>query len=120
SIFPYTTLFRSLVSKGKTDKNGKTKGDKEVPGLAGIEGRMITPALLVDVYFHDMQEAIRAEEATIETAQARMTEIEEEQSNEEGLFADLEKVNVTEVNKLLKQLKPSKKVKVPIADGYNI
>src|SRR5690606_26488318 len=63
---------------------------------------------------------IRAEEATIETAQARMTEIEEEQSNEEGLFADLEKVNVTEVNKLLKQLKPSKKVKVPIADGYNI
>src|SRR5690606_19486450 len=95
--------YQRLVIKGKTDKNGKTKGDKEVPGLAGIEGRMITPALLVDVYFQTEQEAIRAEEATIETAQARMTEIEEEQSSEDGLFADLEKVNAAEVNKLLKQ-----------------
>src|SRR5690606_32053032 len=94
--------YQRLMIKGKTDKNGKTKGDKEVPGLAGIEGRMITPELLIDVYFQDMQEAIRAEEATIETAQARMSEIEEEQSSEDGLFADLEKVNATEVNKLLK------------------
>lgn len=112
--------YQRLVIKGKTDKNGKTKGDKEVPGLAGIEGRMITPELLIEVYFQDMQEAIRAEEATIETAQARMAEIEEEQNSEDGLFADLEKVNATEVNKLLKQLKPSKKVKVPVADGHNI
>lgn len=94
--------YQRLVIKGKTDKNGKTKGDKEVPGLAGIEGRMITPELLIEAYFQDMQEAIRAEEAKVETAQARMTEIEEEQSSEDGLFADLEKVNATEVNKLLK------------------
>lgn len=94
--------YQRLVIKGKTDKNGKTKGDKEVPGLAGIEGRMISPALLVEVYFQEMQEAIRAEEAKVETAQARMSEIEEEQSSEDGLFADLEKVNATEVNKLLK------------------
>lgn len=94
--------YQRLVIKGKTDKNGKTKGDKEVPGLAGIEGRMISPALLVEVYFQEMQEAIRAEEAKVETAQARMTEIEEEQSSEDGLFADLEKVNAAEVNKLLK------------------
>lgn len=94
--------YQRLVIKGKTDKNGKTKGDKEIPGLAGIEGRMITPELLIEVYFQDMQEAIRAEEATIETAQARMAEIEEEQNSEDGLFADLEKVNATEVNKLLK------------------
>ena len=100
--------YQRLVIKGKTDKNGKTKGDKEVPGLAGIEGRMITPELLIEVYFQDMQEAIRAEEATIETAQARMAEIEEEQSNEDGLFADLEKVNATEVNKLLKQYDTSR------------
>src|SRR5690606_5337479 len=67
-----------------------------------------------------MQEAIRAEAATIETAQARMAEIEEEQNSEDGLLADLENVNATEVNRLLKQLKPAKKVKVPVADGYNI
>lgn len=112
--------YQRLVIKGKTDKNGKTKGDKEVPGLAGIEGRMITPQLLIEVYFQGKQEAIRAEETTIETAQARMTEIEEEQNSEDGLFADLEKVNVTEVNRLLKQLKPAKKVNVPVADRYGI
>jgi len=94
--------YQRLVIKGKTDKNGKTKGDKEVAGLAGIEGRMISPALLVEVYFQKEQEAIRAEEAKVETAQARMTEIEEEQSSEDGLFADLEKVNATEIGKLLK------------------
>lgn len=108
--------YQRLVIKGKTDKNGKTKGDKEVPGLAGIEGRMISPALLIDVYFQEMQEAIRAEEAKVETAQARMTEIEEEQSSEDGLFADMEKVNATEVNKLLKQIKPVKKLKAVPAD----
>ncbi len=94
--------YQRLVIKGKADKNGKTKGDKEVAGLAGIEGRMLSPQLLIEVYFQEMQAAIRAEEAKVETAQARMTEIEEEQSNEDGLFADLEKVNATEVNKLLR------------------
>jgi len=94
--------YQRLVIKGKTDKNGKTKGDKDVPGLAGIEGRMLSPQLLIEVYFQELQEAIRAEEAKVETAQARMTEIEEEQSSEDGLFADMEKVNATEVNKLLK------------------
>jgi type I restriction enzyme M protein len=108
--------YKRLVIKGKTDKNGKTKGDKEVAGLAGIEGRMMSPALLIDVYFQEMQEAIRAEEAKVETAQARMTEIEEEQSSEDGLFADLEKINATEVNKLLKQIKPVKKLKAVPAD----
>src|SRR5690606_6038961 len=80
------------------------------------EGRMISPALLVEVYFQEMQEAIRAEEAKVETAQARMTEIEEEQSSEDGVFADLEKINATEVNKLLKQIQPVKKLKDVPAD----
>src|SRR5690606_24540665 len=100
--------FQRLVIKGKTDKEGTTKGDEEVAGLARIEGRMLSPALLVEVYFQDMQEAIRAEEAKVETAQARMSEIEDEQSSEDGLFADLEKVNATEVNKLLKQYDTSR------------
>ncbi|MFV0225820.1 type I restriction-modification system subunit M [Empedobacter falsenii] len=110
--------YKRLVIKGKTDKNGKTKGDKEVAGLAGIEGRMLSPQLLIEVYFQELQEAMRAEEAKVETAQARMTEIEEEQSSEDGLFADLEKVNASEVGKLLKQLQPTKKAKAAAKHEY--
>ncbi|MDM1383505.1 MULTISPECIES: type I restriction-modification system subunit M [Myroides] len=112
--------YERLVIKGKKGKDGKSKGDKEIAGLVGIEGRMITPNLLISVYFGDMQLAIQEQEAVIETAQARMTEIEEEQSSEEGLFADLEKVNATEIGRLLKQLKPVKKVKVPVEETYGM
>ncbi|AJA67288.1 type I restriction enzyme M protein [Myroides marinus] len=112
--------YQRLVIKGKKGKDGKSKGDKEITGLAGIEGRMITPNLLISVYFTAMQLAIQEQEAIVETAQARMTEIEEEQSSEEGLFTDLEKVNATEIGKLLKQLKPVKKVKVPVEETYGM
>src|SRR5690606_2469599 len=56
----------------------------------------------------------------VETAQARITEIEEEESSEEGLFADLEKVNATETGKLLKHLKPTNKLKPAAADEYGM
>ncbi|MET3731307.1 type I restriction-modification system subunit M [Moheibacter stercoris] len=94
--------YERLVIKGKTDKNGKTKADKEIAGLAGIAGRMISPDLLIATYFEAEQQAIAEQENVVETAQARLTEMEEEQSSEEGLFADLEKVNATEVGKLIK------------------
>ena len=63
------------------------------------------------MYFQADQQAIAVQEAAVEAAQARLTEIEEEQGAEDGLFADLEKINASEINKLLKQLKPTKKVK---------
>lgn len=111
--------YQRLVIKGKTDKKGKTTADKDVPGLAGIEGRMLSPQLLIDVYFQELQEAIRAEEAKVETAQARLTEIEEEQSSEDGLFADLEKINKSEVNKLLKDKSRTRSVsEKKILDEY--
>jgi type I restriction enzyme M protein len=94
--------YERLVVKGKPDKNGKTKADKEIAGLAGIAGRMISPDLLIETYFEAEKQAIAEQENVVETAQARLTEIEEEQSSEEGLFADLEKVNSTEVAKLIK------------------
>lgn len=101
--------YQRLVIKGKPDKNGKTKADKEVAGLAGLEGRMISPQLLISVYFQEEQAEITALEQEAENARARMTEIEEEQNAEDGLFADLEKVNAAEVGKLLKGLKGDKK-----------
>ena len=66
----------------RTDKNGKTKADKEVAGLAGLEGRMISPQLLISVYFQEEQAEITALEQEAENAKARITEIEEEQKRD--------------------------------------
>lgn len=101
--------YQRLVIKGKPDKNGKAKADKEVAGLSGLEGRMISPQLLISVYFQAEQAEITALEQAVENAKARITEIEEEQNTEDGLFGDLEKVNAAEVGKLLKALKGDKK-----------
>ncbi len=90
------------VIKGKKGKDGQSAKDKEVPGLAGIQGRLISPELMIDVFFSDLNDKIKETEQTIETAIAGIAEIEEEQSDEDGLFADLEKINVGEVTKLLK------------------
>ena len=101
--------YTRLVIKGKKGKDGKTGKDKEVAGLEGIEGRMIPPQLMIAHFFAKEQEELDAALAAVETAKARMTEIEEEQSGEEGLFADLEKINAAEVKKLLavKKKEPS-------------
>lgn len=90
------------VIKGKKDKDGKAGKDKEVAGLAGVEGRMISPDLMIEVYFKKELDQIEAAQQAIEKHQATIAEIEEEQNTEEGLFADLEKVNAGEVSKLLK------------------
>lgn len=107
--------YTRLVIKGKKGKDGKTGKDKDVAGLSGIEGRMISPELLIEVFFNDLMAKVTKQEQVVETAQTRMTEIEEEQSGEEGLFADLEKVNATEVTKLLKIKKQEVKVEFAIA-----
>ncbi|MFC6269446.1 type I restriction-modification system subunit M [Frigoriflavimonas asaccharolytica] len=98
---------RSII-KGKKGKDGKPGKDKEVAGLAGVEGRMISPELLSQVYFAAFLEKIETAQQSVENSQATMAEIEEEHTStgsaqgEEGLFADLEKVNASEVSKLLK------------------
>jgi len=100
-----------LVVKGKKGKDGKVSADKPIAGLAGLEGRMISPQLLIEVYFADLQEKLNQLEQAAEAAQARMTELEEEHSAEDGLFADLDKVNAAEVLKLLKAKKQEKQNK---------
>lgn len=96
------TQWNRQTIKGKTGKDGKAAKDKEVSGLAGVEGRLLPADFLAQVYGKTILETIATQEQAAETAQANLTEIEEEQSGEEGLFADLEKINATEVGKLLK------------------
>jgi type I restriction enzyme M protein len=94
--------YTRLMVKGKKGKDGKASADKEIAGLAGIEGRMISPQLLIDTYFTDLKNQLQQQEQAVESAQARITEIEGEHHTEEGLFADLDKINAGEVAKLLK------------------
>ncbi len=97
--------YNRLMIKGKRGKDGKTSADKEIAGLAGIEGRMITPQLLIDNFFTKLKTELEEQQQSVENTLARIAEIEEEHSGEEGLFTDLDKINAAEISKLLRQKK---------------
>jgi type I restriction enzyme M protein len=79
------------------DKKGKEK-DK------GWTCDLIPKALIVARYFGQEQAAIDQLAAELEGVTARLTEMEEEHSGEDGAFADLDKVNRANVAVRLKEL----------------
>lgn len=109
------TQWEREIIKGKKGKDGKTTKDKTVEGLEGIIGRMIPPDLLIQEYFAKEWEAVTDFEVQIESAKAELEEIQEETEVENGIFSDLEKVNLTSVKGLLKQRKSEKAPKEEIA-----
>jgi type I restriction enzyme M protein len=72
---------------------------------------LVPKSLIVARYFAAEQEAINKLEADLETITAQMTELEEEHGGEEGLFAELEKVNKANVTARLKEIKGDKEAK---------
>ena len=80
------------------DKKGKEK-DK------GWGCDLVPKALIVNRYFAQEQAALNALEAEMESLAAQLSELEEEHGGEEGLFAELEKVNKASVGARLKELK---------------
>ncbi len=82
----------------ETDKKGKEK-DK------GWACDLVPKALIVARYFAEEQAALTALEAELESISAQMAEQEEEHGGEEGLFAELEKVNKANVTARLKDIK---------------
>jgi type I restriction enzyme M protein len=82
----------------ETDKKGKQK-DK------GWACDLVPKGLIVARYFATEQEAISNLEAELETVVARMAEMEEENSGEDGAFSELEKVNKANVVARLKEIK---------------
>ncbi len=96
------------IIKGKKGKDGKTTKDKKVDGLEGIIGKMIPPSLLIEVYFSKEWEVVTDFEAKVESAKAELEEIGQETEVENGIFSELEKVNLTSVKALLKQRKKEK------------
>jgi type I restriction enzyme M protein len=80
------------------DKKGKER-DK------GWACDLIPKALIVARYFATEQEAITQLEAELESITARMTELEEEHSGEEGVFSALDKVNKASITARLKEIR---------------
>ncbi len=80
------------------DKKGKEKDKGWACDLAPKQ-------LIVDRYFPAQQEAIREQEATLESLAAQMAELVEEHGGEEGAFTELDKVNKAGVAARLKAIK---------------
>lgn len=85
--------YRILVK----DKKGKEK-DK------GWACDLVPKPLIVARYFADQQAAIDLLQAELENVAAQQTELEEEHSDEEGLLAELEKINKANVTSRLKEI----------------
>jgi type I restriction enzyme M protein len=88
----------------ETNKKGK-EVDK------GWACDLIPKQLIVNRYFDAQQQTIRELEATLESLVAQMTELEEEHGGEEGVFAELDKVNKANVSSRLKEVKGDKDAK---------
>ena len=90
------------------DKKGKEK-DK------GWTCDLIPKPLIVDRYFAKEQAAIDQIAADLESVTARLAEMEEEHGGEEGVFAELDKVNKANVTARLKEIKGDKDAKDEVA-----
>jgi type I restriction enzyme M protein len=88
----------------ETDKKGKEK-DK------GWTCDLIPKTLVVARYFAKEQAAIDQLAVELEAVTAKLTELEEEHSGEEGAFVELEKINKASVAARLKEIKGDKEAK---------
>ena len=87
------------------------KNKKGVDVDKGWTCDLVPPSLIIDYYFADDKAAIEQMEADKEAAAAQLTELEEEHSGEDGLFADYDKVNKGAVAKRLKEIEKNKDAK---------
>lgn len=95
---------RRIIEKGKT---GKEK-DK------GWTCDLIPKALVINRYVKDEKDKLTNLETELEQVEADLSSLEEEHSAEEAAFGELDKINKTEVNNLIKTLKKEEK-QMPLA-----
>ncbi|NGZ90804.1 type I restriction-modification system subunit M [Psychroflexus maritimus] len=95
---------RRIIEKGKT---GKEK-DK------GWTCDLIPKALVINRYVKDEKDKLTSLETELEQVEADLSSLEEEHSAEEAAFGELDKINKTEVNNLIKTLKKEEK-QMPLA-----
>ncbi len=83
-------------------KAGKMKGKFKDKGWACD---LIPKAYIVARYFAKQQAELDAQQTKLESVAAKMTELQEGHTGEDGALAELEKINKGEVNKRLKEIK---------------
>lgn len=88
------------VIEQKKNKDGKVT--KEVD--KGWACDLVPKALIVARYFASQQTAIDALRAELDMAEAQLTEIEEEHSGEDAVFAGFDKINAKAVNERLDEI----------------
>ena len=66
---------------------------------------LVPKSLVINRYFSDQQQAIDELNVSLETIQIQKTEMEEEHNVDEGVFADLDKINKGTITAKLKELK---------------
>jgi len=97
-----------VVRSEKKTKKGDKETVKQVPGLEGLEGRLIPPALMVQEFFAREQKAIDDLEAQAESLAATMEELREEHGGEDGLLSnatdDKGKISKAGLTKAIKDL----------------
>jgi len=71
----------------RLQKAGK-RGSQDIGGIEGLNGVLIPPILLADVYLAKEKQTIADLQTEIESLAARMEEIVEEHGGEEGLIAE--------------------------------
>jgi len=76
---------------------------------------MISPNLLIQTYFKNDYDALSKFEQEVEKLKSQIAESEEENNVEDGIFSELEKINLTSVKKFLKQRKEEKAPREEIA-----
>ena len=81
----------------ETDKKGKKK-DK------GWACDLVPKALVVARYFAAQQTALEAEQAQLDAASSALTELEEEHSGEDAVFAGFDKINAAAVKDRIKEI----------------
>ena len=83
-------------------KKGKNKGQEKDVGWACD---LLPKELLVAFAFSKEQTELNAKYTELETAEAALSEMEQEHSSEGGFFADYDNVNAKEVNTRIKEIK---------------
>ena len=95
------------IIKTTKDKEGKTK-EKKVEGMEGIESKLIKPSLIINKYFASEKSEIEKLEAGREEINAKMDEMEEEHTGDEGLLVealnDKDKLTAASVKERLKKI----------------
>ncbi|MEI8103313.1 MAG: N-6 DNA methylase [Candidatus Moraniibacteriota bacterium] len=102
---------KELMRMQKETKNKGKNVKKTVPGLYGLEGRLVPIELAIETYFSKEQSALDALIIALEQTGADMEAFKDEHGGEDGLLAEVienDKIKKIDVQKRIKMIKKSK------------